>query len=90
MFDVARVSVENPIVVTVNKFCTGISLCLLTIILCGGIVNNLNARLYGLASRPAVGPFLNDTLPYTAPAISGNWSAVSAFPNLMFTNSVGL
>jgi len=45
---------------------------------------------YGLASRQAVGAFLNDTLPYTAPAISGNWSAVPAFPNLLFTNSVGL
>lgn len=37
-----------------------------------------------------MGPFLNDVMPYTAPAISGNWSAVVAFPHLLFTNSVGL
>ena len=29
-------------------------------------------------------------MPEVAPAISGNWSAVNAFPNLLFTNSVGL
>ncbi len=29
-------------------------------------------------------------MPEIAPAISGNWSAVDAFPNLLFTNSVGL
>jgi uncharacterized repeat protein (TIGR03806 family) len=76
--------------VTVNKLCIGKFLCLLTIILCGGCIFNLEARPYGLASRPPAGPFLNDTLPYTAPAISGNWTAVPAFPNLEFTNSVGL
>jgi uncharacterized repeat protein (TIGR03806 family) len=29
-------------------------------------------------------------MPETAPGISGDWSAVVAFPNLLFTNSVGL
>ena len=29
-------------------------------------------------------------MPEVAPGISGNWSAVVAFPNLLFTNSVGL
>ena len=29
-------------------------------------------------------------MPETAPGISGNWSAVVAFPNLLFTNAVGL
>ena len=48
------------------------------------------ARPYGLTARPAVPPFLNGTLPEIAPAISGNWSAVDAFPHLLFTNSVGL
>ncbi len=33
---------------------------------------------------------MNDTLPEVAPAISGNWTAVVAFTNLLFTNSVGL
>ena len=75
---------------TVNKYGTRIILWLLTLFLCGGYVCNLKARPYGLASRPSVGPFLNDTLPYTAPAISGDWSAVVAFPNLLFTNSVGM
>ena len=36
------------------------------------------------------GPFLNGVLPEVAPSISGNWSAVNAFPHLLFTNSVGL
>ena len=48
------------------------------------------AQPYGLDSRPAIGPFLNGTMPETAPGISGDWSAVAAFPNLLFTNSVGL
>jgi uncharacterized repeat protein (TIGR03806 family) len=45
---------------------------------------------YGLKSRPPIGVFLNGTMPETAPAISGDWSAVAAFPHLLFTNSVGL
>jgi uncharacterized repeat protein (TIGR03806 family) len=49
-----------------------------------------HAKPYGLAARPPVGPFLNGTMPETAPGISGNWSAVVAFPNLLFTNAVGL
>ena len=49
-----------------------------------------NARPYGLNSRPPIGAFLNGTMPETAPGISGNWSAVVAFTNLLFTNSVGL
>ncbi len=49
-----------------------------------------DAKPYGMASRPAVGAFLNGTLPEVAPSISGNWSAIVAFPNLLFTNSVGL
>ena len=45
---------------------------------------------YGLTNRPIVGAFLNGAMPEIAPAISGNWSAVVAFTNLFFTNSVGL
>jgi hypothetical protein len=48
------------------------------------------ARPYGLGPRPGVGAFLNGTMPETAPAISGNWSAVVAFTNLLFTNAIGL
>ena len=48
------------------------------------------AKPYGLQARPAVGPFLNNTLPERAPSISGNWSAVVAFPHLVFTNALGL
>ena len=48
------------------------------------------AAAYGLKARPSVAPFLNGAMPEIAPAISGNWSAVVAFPNLTFTNSVGL
>ena len=48
------------------------------------------AKPYGLNSVPPTGPFLNGVLPEIAPAISGNWTAVVAFTNLLFTNSVGL
>ena len=56
-----------------------------------GIFNfSAEAKPYGIAIRHATGPFLNGALPEIAPSISGNWSAVVAFPNLLFTNSVGL
>jgi uncharacterized repeat protein (TIGR03806 family) len=45
---------------------------------------------YGLDSRPPAEPFLNGTVPEMAPGISGNWSAVPAFPNLLFTNALGI
>lgn len=48
------------------------------------------AQPYGLTSRPAIGPFLNNSLPASAPLVSGTWSAVVAFTNLVFTNAVGL
>jgi glucose/arabinose dehydrogenase len=48
-----------------------------------------SAQPYGLTSRPTVGPFLNGVMPEAAPAVSGNWSAVAAFPNLVFTNALG-
>ncbi|HEY4417080.1 MAG TPA: PQQ-dependent sugar dehydrogenase [Verrucomicrobiae bacterium] len=48
------------------------------------------ARPYGLKPVPPTGAFLNGTLPEVAPMISGNWTAVDAFPQLWFTNSVGL
>lgn len=48
------------------------------------------AQPYGLSSRPDVGPFLNDVLPEAVSTISNNWAAVPAFPNLYFTNAVGL
>jgi uncharacterized repeat protein (TIGR03806 family) len=58
--------------------------------LLGSLIFPAGAKPYGLNSRPQVGAFLNGAMPETAPAISGNWSAVVAFPNLQFTNSVGL
>ncbi len=58
--------------------------------LLGGLIFSAGAKPYGLNSRPQAGAFLNGAMPETAPAISGNWSAVVAFPNLLFTNSVGL
>lgn len=48
------------------------------------------AQPYGLTQRPDVAPFLNNVLPEAAPTVSGNWSAVPAFPSLYFTNAVGL
>ena len=47
------------------------------------------AKPHGLSARPGMAAFLGGTLPEIAPAISGNWSAVNAFPHLLFTNSVG-
>ncbi|HVU26836.1 MAG TPA: PQQ-dependent sugar dehydrogenase [Verrucomicrobiae bacterium] len=53
-------------------------------------VFSVSAKPYGLNSLPRTGAFLNGRLPEVAPAISGNWSAIVAFPNLFFTNAVGL
>ncbi|HUC85478.1 MAG TPA: PQQ-dependent sugar dehydrogenase [Candidatus Acidoferrales bacterium] len=56
----------------------------------GGCVFSLGATPWGITVRPSEGAFLNGTLPEVAPFISGNWSAIVAFTNLLFTNSVGL
>ena len=63
---------------------------LLVLALLGGFIFGAGAKPYGITARPSVGPFLNGVLPEIAPSISGNWSAVVAFTNLLFTNSVGL
>src|SRR5260221_1472947 len=47
----------------------------------------LGAVPYGLDSRPAVGPFLNHSVPPVMP--EGPWAAVKAFPNLTFPNPIG-
>lgn len=62
----------------------------MALILCSGAIFDSSAASYALKSRPAAGPFLNGAMPEIAPAISGNWSAVVAFPHLLFTNSVGV
>src|SRR5580704_16336123 len=62
----------------------------LVLTLMGSFAFLAGAKQYGLTSRPSVGAFLNGAMPETAPGISGNWSAVVAFPNLLFTNAVGL
>jgi uncharacterized repeat protein (TIGR03806 family) len=69
---------------------------LLVLALLGGVIFSTEARpvtvekSFGLTNRPAAGAFLNGVMPEVAPGISGNWSAVVAFTNLLFTNSVGL
>ncbi len=69
---------------------------LLSLALLGGVFLSADAKpivsekSYGLTNRPSVGAFLNGVMPEVAPSISGNWSAVVAFTNLLFTNSVGL
>lgn len=63
---------------------------LLALIFLSSLILGVQARPYGLTNRPAISAFLNGTLPEVAPSISGNWSAVPAFPDLLFTNSVGL
>ncbi len=74
----------------VKEFFTRRTQWILTFVLSVGVFTSLNAQTYALNSRPAVGAFLNGVMPELAPSISGNWSAVVAFPNLLFTNSVGL
>jgi uncharacterized repeat protein (TIGR03806 family) len=51
---------------------------------------SFTAQAYGLVSRGSIGTFLNGQMPEAAPLISGNWSAVVAFTNLIFTNALGL
>jgi len=55
-----------------------------------GFAGSGAAQPYGLTTRPAIGPFLNDVMPEAAPTISTNWSIVPAFSNLVFTNALGL
>src|SRR5215510_4997669 len=43
-----------------------------------------------LLARPDIGPFLNNVMPETAPVGGTNWSVVPAFPNLVFTNALGI
>lgn len=64
----------------------------LALALCFGLfaASICRGQPYGLASRPAVGRFLNEAMPEAAPGISGSWSAVVAFTNLVFTNALGL
>jgi hypothetical protein len=43
------------------------------------------AAPYGISSRAAVGPFLNDKMPPTRPGIgSGDYTVEDTFPNLTF------
>ena len=77
-------------VLRVNKSFIKNCRLLLALTLLSGLIFSANAKPYGLAARPDVGAFLNGAMPEIAPAISGNWSAVVAFTNLVFTNSVGL
>jgi uncharacterized repeat protein (TIGR03806 family) len=55
-----------------------------------GFVGSGMAQPYGLTTRPAIGPFLDEVMPEAAPTVSTNWSIVPAFPNLVFTNALGL
>ncbi len=45
---------------------------------------------YGVEALPRIGPYLGGRMPEVGPGISGNWSAVVAFPNLTFKNMMGL
>ena len=73
----------------VNKH-SGFKLLLLFIALVGFFDTSASGQPYGLNSRANLAPFLNGTLPPVSPIVSGTWTAVPAFPNLTFTNPVGL
>jgi glucose/arabinose dehydrogenase/mono/diheme cytochrome c family protein len=47
-------------------------------------------QTYGLSQRPTVGPYYDGTFPTTTPAVATDWSAVVAFPNLTFSNPLGM
>ncbi len=49
-----------------------------------------DAQSYGLASRPSFTSYNNAILPTTSPTFSGTWSAVPAFANVTFLNSMGV
>ena len=51
---------------------------------------SFQAQAFGLTVRPVIGPFLNDVMPEAAPLLSANWTVVPAFPNLVFTNLLGV
>ncbi len=55
-----------------------------------GVVGLRGAEPYGLQERPSFSAFLGDRLPEVGPTLSGDWSAVVAFPNLTFLNPMGL
>ncbi len=70
---------------------------ILSLILSGSCFLSAGAKVNRFRKNPTASPtarpsgaFLNGVMPEVAPSISGNWSAVVAFTNLLFTNSVGL
>lgn len=63
-------------------------LCLGLLIICA--TGLLRAQPYGLNELPPFAAFLGNKLPETGPTLTGNWSAVIAFPNLTFLNPMGL
>ncbi len=71
------------------RWCSAPSFLILWLALWCGL-QTVFSQQYGLDSRPAIGPFLNHTLPQISPGISGKWSVAVAFTNLVFTNAVGL
>jgi uncharacterized repeat protein (TIGR03806 family) len=75
-----------------HAHCQGLLLLALlgSLIFSAGAKPVVSEKSYGRTNRPSVGAFLNGVMPEVAPGISGNWSAVVAFTNLVFTNSVGL
>ena len=69
---------------------SGLGSLLLCLVLVGLAYTSGRAQPYGLTNRAALAPFLNGVVPPASPVVAGTWSAVVAFPNLIFTNAVGL
>ncbi len=57
---------------------------------CAALVSVCAAQPYGMNVRPAIDSFLNNMMPETAPVVGTNWSVVPAFPNIVFTNLLGV
>jgi len=76
-------------VVTMQTSRAKLSLVAILILLVAGLLS-AKAQSYGLTNRPPLGPFLNNVMPETAPVVGTNWAIVPAFPNLVFTNALGI
>lgn len=59
------------------------------IVSCLLAASTAHAQSYGIASKPAVGPYFDGAFPATPPVV-GSFTAVDAYPNLSFINPTGI
>jgi len=71
-----------------NKALRSLTACALAT-LALAFADEARAQSYGLATKPAVGPFFDNAFPATPPTV-GTFTAVDAYPNLSFVNPMGI